>query len=176
MPAASAVGPDAHGMPAGLRGCPGDRDRAVALAGADHVIPWSGDGLLVTVRPLDGDVCGTGIFTHPAFRRTGIHTATTLTALHRLRGEGHRRAIACVAWCNRASLRVERDRAGRATVGAVGYWTLGRWRRYFAEGQVRFEAPRTFHVVDDAEACRPAAGGISDPRRRARRGGRLPAG
>jgi GNAT superfamily N-acetyltransferase len=104
----------------------------------------------LTVKPLPGDVCGTGLFTHPSFRGAGIHTAITLVALHRLRREGHRRAIAFVAWWNRASLRVERDRAGRAVVGALGYRNLGPWRRYFGEGAVRFDGPRAFRVSGTA--------------------------
>jgi hypothetical protein len=102
----------------------------------------------LTVRPLPGDVCGTGLFTHPIFRRSGIHAATSLWALHRLRARGLRRAIVLVAWWNAPSLRVERERAGRTVAGAVGNWNLGGRPRSFAEGAVRWDEPGVaFHVA-----------------------------
>jgi hypothetical protein len=102
----------------------------------------------LTVRPLPGDVCGAGLFTHPIFRRSGIHTAATLWALHRLRARGFRHAIAFVAWWNAASLRVEREWAERTVAGAVGYWNLGPRRGPFAEGAVGWDEPGvTFHVA-----------------------------
>lgn len=149
---------------------PGEIQRRLAEGQACHLC-WVGESVAhyrweasrpaylpylgLTVRPLPGDVCGAGVFTDPTFRRAGIHTATTLAALHRLRALGHRRAIAFVAWWNGPSLRVERDRAGRTVVGAVGYWNLGPWRRYVGEGRVRLENPRGFHVAADSEPSRP---------------------
>ena len=110
----------------------------------------------LTVRPLPGDVCGTGLFTHPAFRRSGIHTATTLEALRRLRNRGFGRAIAFVAWWNTASLHVERERAGRTVTGAVGYWNLGPRHHPFAKGAVRWDEPgTTFHVAAEHEMAAP---------------------
>jgi GNAT superfamily N-acetyltransferase len=93
------------------------------------------------VRPAPGDVFGAGLFTRPELRGRGLHALTTAVALERLREQGYRRAIAFVAWWHRPSLRVELDHAGGRVAGAVGFWNLGRGRRYFTEGAVRLEGP-----------------------------------
>ena len=122
----------------------------------------------LTLRLLPGDVCGSWSFTHPVFRGSGMHTATTLAALHRLRSRGLRRTLSLVAWWNDAALQVTRDRAGRNVVGAVARWQVGPWRRHVAEGAVRFDDAGTVHVVPDAPgpAESPASGGTERAARR----------
>jgi hypothetical protein len=104
----------------------------------------------LTLRLLPGDVCATWVFTDSAFRALGVHTATTLAALHRLRSRGLRRTVSLVAWWNDAGLRVTRNRAGRNIVGAVARWQVGPWRRHVAEGAVRFDAPGSVSVEREA--------------------------
>jgi hypothetical protein len=127
---------------------------------------WSGDALAhyrweatgavylpflgLTLRLLPGDVCATWVFTDSAFRGSGVHTATTLTALHRLRSRGLHRTLSVVAWWNDAALRVSRDRASRDVVGTVSRWQVGPWRRHVAEGAVRFDAPGSVYVAREA--------------------------
>ena len=67
-------------------------------------------------------------------------------AIARQRETGLRRSITDVAWWNAPSLKVERDKAGRDVVGALGYWRLGRLRRYHATGRVRLETRGEFWV------------------------------
>jgi hypothetical protein len=101
----------------------------------------------LTLRLLAGDMCSTWTFTAPGSRGTGLMTVTSPASLHRMRAQGARRAVSVVAWWNTPSVRVTQQRAGRTVVGAVGCWRIGRWRRYFAEGSVRFDGPGTFHIA-----------------------------
>ena len=59
---------------------------------------------------------------------------------------GRTRSISLVAWRNTPALRVSRDRAGRAVVGSVGYWSTGLTRKYFLGGGVRLDMADLFHV------------------------------
>jgi hypothetical protein len=101
----------------------------------------------LTLRLLPGDMCSTWTFTAPAFRGAGLMTVTSPASLHRMHAQGARRAVSVVAWWNTPSMRVTRQTAGRAVVGAVGCWRIGRWRRYFAEGAVRLDGHRAFHIA-----------------------------
>jgi hypothetical protein len=101
----------------------------------------------LSLRLLAGDMCSTWTFTAPGSRGTGLMTVTSPASLHRMRAQGARRAVSVVAWWNTPSVRVTQQSAGRTVVGAVGCWRMGRWRRYVAEGAVRFDGPGTFHVA-----------------------------
>lgn len=101
-------------------------------------------------EPLEGDVLVTEAFTHPAFRRQGIHSLSTALALDRARERGFRRSITMAAWWNVAALRVIREKARRQVVGTAGYWQLGLARRHFATGAVRFGADGRLYVARGA--------------------------
>jgi GNAT superfamily N-acetyltransferase len=92
-----------------------------------------------TLRFLEGDIHGTEVFTHPAFRNRGIQTVSNIMALHRARGLGLARSIAIVAWWNAPNLRVNLQKAGRSVAGTVGFWNAGPWRFYFTTGAVCLE-------------------------------------
>ena len=51
-----------------------------------------------------------------------------------------------VAWWNAPALRVARDKSGRVAAGTIGWWQLGRWRRYFASGDVQLTPPQGLAV------------------------------
>ena len=60
--------------------------------------------------------------------------------------ESLRHAIGLVAWWNAPELRVARRRWNAKVCGAIGYWNVGRRRRYFATGAVRLDTKRGFWV------------------------------
>jgi GNAT superfamily N-acetyltransferase len=98
------------------------------------------------VRPLTGQLHIGEVVTAPAFRRRGIDSAGAIQSLHWARAQGLRQSIVLVAWWNVPSLRVAGDKAGHQTRGVIGYWTLGRWRRYLADGAVRFDTENSYCV------------------------------
>ena len=100
------------------------------------------------------------MYTSRPFRRRGIDTAACIAGLHLFRERGVERTFVLVAWWNTPSLRVERDRAGRAIVGSVGSWRFGPWRRYFTEGAVHFDAAGSFYVERGAEWAKALGGRI----------------
>jgi hypothetical protein len=103
------------------------------------------------VRPLDGDVCGGGVYTSRPFRRRGIDSAACIAGLHLFRDRGFARTFVLVAWWNTPSLRVEQDRAGRTLAGSVGRWRLGPWQRHFTEGAVHFDSSGSFFLERGAD-------------------------
>ena len=92
-----------------------------------------------TLRLLEGDIHGTDMFTHPAFRGRGIQTASSIMALHRARDLGLSRLITIVAWWNAPALRVNLQKTDRSVAGTVGFWNAGLCRYYFATGDVCLE-------------------------------------
>lgn len=98
-------------------------------------------------EPLEGDTLVSEAFTHPAFRRQGIHSLSTALALDRARERGFARCLTLVAWWNAAALRVVLDKARRDVAGTVGYWHLGVATRHFVTGMVRFSASGHVYVA-----------------------------
>ena len=100
-------------------------------ATASPYLPYLGK----TLRFLQGDTHGIGVFTHPAFRGQGIQTASGIMALHRAKERGCSRYISIVVWWNVPALRINL-KSGLSVAGTVGYWNAGLWRYYFATGDV----------------------------------------
>jgi GNAT superfamily N-acetyltransferase len=91
------------------------------------------------LRPGPGEQIVVGIYTAPAYRGRGVAGATMVDASRRAIASGISRLVWLAAWWNARSLALADQFASRV-VGQVGYWALGRHRRYFTEGQVWFDA------------------------------------
>ena len=76
-----------------------------------------------SVRPLDGDLWVTDVYTHPSYRRRGLYTTATAMAMHRARARGHTRLIGLIARWNRPALRVA-ETGSSARLSAP--WATGR--------------------------------------------------
>ena len=98
-----------------------------------------------TLRLLEGECLIEDVFTHPAFRRRGIQSVGSLTTLKHLQDRGFRRAIAIVARYNTPTLRVT-QKMGYAVAGAIGYWNVALWKRYFITGSVRLDGRASMYV------------------------------
>ncbi len=119
--------------------------------GQDCLLCWLGDSLVhytwhttkpaylsylgKTFQPLQGDLFVVETFTHPAFRRQGIHTWSINQNAREARESGLSRRLSMVPWWNAPSLRAL-DKNGCTLVGRVGYWNAGVRRLYFSSGDV----------------------------------------
>ena len=101
-----------------------------------------------TFLPRPGDLLISQAFTHPAYRGRGLLSASSAFAVPRARERGAARVVALVAWWNSPTLHVARDKYGHTVPGTVGYWNVGRWRRYFATGAVRLDGREAIYVED----------------------------
>jgi hypothetical protein len=88
-----------------------------------------------TYLTSSGEIFVMECFTHPAFRRHGIHNQSMNRTIARGQELGLRRQTSHVAWWNSPVLRAS-DKSCAKVVGSVGYWNLGFHRRYFATGMV----------------------------------------
>ncbi len=123
--------------------------------GQDCLLCWLGDSLVhctwyttkpaylsylgKTFQPLQGDMFVVETFTHPAFRRRGIHTRSINQGAREARDSGLSRRLSMVPWWNAPSLRAL-DKNGCTLVGRVGYCNAGVRRLYFASGDVDLNA------------------------------------
>jgi GNAT superfamily N-acetyltransferase len=98
------------------------------------------------LRPGAGERWVTDVYTHPGHRGRGLYTVSTLRAMRQAREEDRTRLLGMVSAWNRPAIHVMTAKTGRAVIGAVGYWQLGPWRRYFARGDVAFDASRALIV------------------------------
>lgn len=119
--------------------------------GQDCLLCWFGDTLVhytwravtpvylpylrKTIHPLEGDVFVVESFTHPAFRRRGIHAWSINRTAREARDSGFRRRLSMVPWWNIPSLRAL-SKNGCTVVGRVGYWSTGLGCHHFATGDV----------------------------------------
>ncbi|MBI4572406.1 MAG: GNAT family N-acetyltransferase [candidate division NC10 bacterium] len=141
--------------------------------GQDCLLCWLGDTLVhytwramrpaylpylgKTIWPLAGDVFVVASFTHPAFRRRGIHTWSINRTAREARESGLSRRLSMVPWWNTPSIRALRKN-GCTVAGRIGYWNAGVRRYYFAAGEV--------HLNHAGVLVRPLPGqGIADPGR-----------
>ncbi|MBI4525201.1 MAG: hypothetical protein HY695_15465 [Deltaproteobacteria bacterium] len=86
----------------------------------------------------EGDLLITEAYTHGKFRNLGIHTISSLLAMHQAKNTGFTRVIGLAACWNSPALRAMR-KAGRQSVGTVGYWHVIGTRYYFATGSASFD-------------------------------------
>jgi len=119
--------------------------RDLAHARWDSTVPVYLPYLGRILRPGPGDQIVVGIYTAPAFRGRGIASAVMVDTGRRARANGTLRLAWLVAWWNKRSLGLARQFASRVE-GTVGYWALGPWRRYFAQGHVRFEPDGSLRI------------------------------
>lgn len=108
------------------------------------------------LEPRRGDIMLVEAFTHPAFRRQGLLSATLRWHVAQAARAGYRRGITFVAGWHRASLRVHAGMGSRV-VGTVGFWRLGSWRRYFATGAVGLTGTGRLRIAEPGGAGRPVA-------------------
>ena len=101
-------------------------------------------------EPLTGDTLVTDAFTRRVFRKQGIHSQSTASALVSARERGLSRSITMVAWWNVAARRVVLEKARREVVGTVGYWNFGVGTQHFATGHVRFGPAGQLYVARSA--------------------------
>jgi hypothetical protein len=101
-----------------------------------------------TFLPRPGDLLLSQVFTHPAYRDRGLLSASSGVVVPRARERGASRVVALVAWWNAPPLHVARDKYRHTVAGTVGYWRLGRWRRYFSTGAVRLEGRTGIRVEE----------------------------
>jgi len=87
---------------------------------------------------LEGDILITEAFTCQRFRNQNVHTRSSLLSMHEARERGLRRLIGLAAWWNSPALSAMR-KAGRHSVGTVGFRRVLRGRDYFVTGCVRFD-------------------------------------
>jgi GNAT superfamily N-acetyltransferase len=119
------------------------------------------------LEPGPDDEIVVSIYTAPAFRGHGIAGAVMVDTARHARDAGVRRWVWLAAWWNRRSLALADQFASRVE-GTVGYWKLGRWRRYFASGRVRLEPDGTIRFDDGASSARRRGGlAVLDWRRKA---------
>jgi hypothetical protein len=90
------------------------------------------------LRPLPGDGIVVGIYTAARHRGRGIANAVMMEGIAQARAAGTSRIVWLTAWWNARSLGLA-DQVDSRVLGTVGYWGLGRHRRYFATGHVRLE-------------------------------------
>jgi hypothetical protein len=100
-------------------------------------LPYLGKSCVVE----PGDLLVTELFTHPAFRRLGIHRQSVCRSVTMAQQSGSRRHLSLVAKWNVPVLSTA-DKTGAGIVGSVGYWNLGFFRSYFARGAVRLDGGR----------------------------------
>jgi hypothetical protein len=101
-----------------------------------------------TVQPLNGDLLVTEVFTHPAYRRSGIHSVSSVVGLHRSRERGLTRSVAFVASWNAPSMRVTGEKSAYSVVGRVGYWKIGGLRYYFVSDNVSLGQGESIYIHD----------------------------
>ena len=99
-----------------------------------------------TLELASGDFAVLDVFTSPVFRGQGIGNFVGTIALVEAHDRGLRRAIWLVAWWNVPAFRIAREATHRRAAGAIGYRGLGRWRRYFATGDVVLGPGHGFRV------------------------------
>lgn len=124
--------------------------------GAVH-LPYLGK----TLRLARGDCFVSEVFTHPGFRRQGVFWSGVLWHLHRTRERGFTRTVSTPAWWNAQSIRAQ-QKAGFAIAGRVGYWNLGVWRKYFADGYACLEETGEISILRSAEVRNAAAVSTED--------------
>lgn len=124
--------------------------------GAVH-LPYLGK----TLRLARGDCFVSEVFTHPGFRRQGVFWSAVLWHLHRTRERGFTRTVSTPAWWNAPSIRAQ-QKAGFAIAGRVGYWNLGAWRKYFADGHACLEETGGISILRSAEVRSAAAVSTED--------------
>jgi GNAT superfamily N-acetyltransferase len=106
----------------------------------DRDVPYLG----LTLRALEGDVLGCGVYTRPDVRGRGIVAAGVAAILDEARREERRRMVVLVAALNHASRRAL-GKVGFVAAGTIGFWPpLGK-RRHFTTGDV-VRAARGFRV------------------------------
>ena len=105
-----------------------------------------------TLQLLKDDLLVLNVFTHPAFRGSGIHSISSYMGLRRSRDRGLARSIAIVAWWNAPSLRVTWQKTGYALAGTVGYWNIGFWKYHFASGNVCLGQSESIYIRFENEA------------------------
>ena len=76
-----------------------------------------------------GDVLCADVYTSPAFRGRGIHTALTLARFRVFRDLGYRRAISYIEITNAPSLAVWQRKLGSQIIGQVDFIRTGPWYR-----------------------------------------------
>jgi GNAT superfamily N-acetyltransferase len=76
-----------------------------------------------------GDVLCADVYTNPAFRGRGIHTALTLARFRLFRDLGYRRAISYIEVRNAPSLAVWQRKLESVTIGQVDFIRVGPWYR-----------------------------------------------
>jgi GNAT superfamily N-acetyltransferase len=76
-----------------------------------------------------GDVLCADVYTNPAFRGRGIHTALTLARFRLFRDLGYRRAISYIEMRNAPSLAVWQRKLESVTIGQVDFIRVGPWYR-----------------------------------------------
>jgi hypothetical protein len=95
---------------------------------------------------MGGDLLITEAYTCARFRNQNIHTISSFHAMHRARELGLRRLIGLAASWNFPALSAM-QKAGRQTVGTLGYHRGLRGRRYFATGSVKFDETGSVYVL-----------------------------
>jgi len=140
--------------------------------GQDCLLCWLGDSLVhytwhamkpaylsylgKTFWPLEGDVFVVESFTHPGFRRRGIHTWSINRTAREARELGLSRRLSMVPWWNAPPLRAL-SKNGCTMAGRVGYWNTGVRRFYFASGDVHLNqagvsvCPMTVQVMTNED-------------------------
>jgi GNAT superfamily N-acetyltransferase len=96
------------------------------------------DFLGKTIHPEPGDMIGSGMFVHPAFRGRGIAAALAAWQFDRARERGFRRAVVLVAALNTPSLRAF-AKLGCRPVGGLTVWQAGSRRAVRAAGAAAVE-------------------------------------
>ena len=81
----------------------------------------------VELKLEPGDMLCVDVYTNPAFRGQGVHTALTIARFGLFRDLGYRRAIAYIETRNQPSLAVWR-KFGSEIIGEVDFKRLGPWR------------------------------------------------
>jgi GNAT superfamily N-acetyltransferase len=93
-----------------------------------------------SICPQEGDVFVVESFTHPAFRRRGIHAQSIRHTIREAQKSGMRRRLSMVPWWNVPSSRALHHN-GCEVVGMVGRWSIGVWHQFFATGDVWLDGP-----------------------------------
>jgi GNAT superfamily N-acetyltransferase len=111
-------------------------------------LPYLGKSFVVDT----GDVLVTEVFTHPAFRRRGVHRQSVRRSVTLARRSGSRRHLSLVAKWNAPVLSTA-HKTGAHMVGSVGFWNFGFFRHFFASGTVTLEGNR-FRIPEDRPCIR----------------------